>query len=231
MRSRNISRLQSVMVLFCISLTSILILSCSSSSGDNDGGNDNPQTYNASGTYVFDSGTGVLTATFTYSEFPGCGPSVCIETYDVDSITATTMVWNEGEEDMLIWERDSGIPDDITGIWDRIDDIGNTYELAIDANGSINVIADIVECSDGGQCNIITIVRIHTGAFVTGATVNTDGKSCTTLDGTCTINNVTPCGETFRVTAEYGVFGELSDYAITNPKGGTSQVEFRFDKP
>lgn len=230
MRNRRLKSIKLIMVLFCISLASILSLSCSSGDG-NDGDDNNPQTYNASGTYVYDSVAAVLTATFTYSEFLGCGPVVGVETNDVDSILATTMVWNDGEEDMLIWERDSGIPDDITGTWDRIDDDGNTYELTLDASGSIHVIADIVECSDGGQCNIKAIVMLHTGALLTGATVTADGMSCTTSDGTCTIINVMPCGEVFTTTASYPQFPDVSQNVSTLPNGGTSQVQLRFPSP
>jgi hypothetical protein len=229
MRNRYLKNIKLIMVVFCFSLTSIFILSCSSGSGDDD----NPQTYNASGTYVYDSESGILTATFTYSEFPGCGPGVGVETYDVDSISDTTMVWNEGEEDMLIWNRDSGIAGDIKGTWDHIDDDGNAYELTIDANGSINMIADIVECADSGggtQCNIKAIVKLHTNVLVTGATVTADGKICTTSDGTCTINNVSPCGETFRVTASYSYLADVSNNVITYSNGGTSEVRLRFDK-
>jgi hypothetical protein len=231
MRSRNLKNMKLFMVLFCITLTSLIILSCSSSSGDDDGGDDNPQTYNASGTYVYDSGTGILTATFTYSEFPGCGPGVGVETYDDDSISATTMVWNVGEEYMIIWNRDSGIAGDITGTWDHIDDIGNAYELTIDANGSINVIADIVECSDGTQCNIKAFVKAHTGVNVTGATVTADGKSCITSAGTCTINNVTPCGGTVMTTAIYLPLGYVGKNVYTYHNGGTSQVQLMFPSP
>ena len=230
MRNRYLINIKLIMLVFCLSLTSIFILSCSSGSGDDD----NPQTYNASGTYVYDSATGILTATFTYSEFPGCGPGVGVETYGVDSISDTTMVWNEGEEDMFVWNRDSGIAGDIKGIWDHIDDDGNAYELTIDANGSINMMADIVECADGdngggAQCNIKAIVKLHTNALVTGAIVTAEGKICTTSDGTCTINNVT-CGGTVRITASYSYFADVSNYVTTYSNGGTSEVHLRFDK-
>lgn len=231
MLNQNLKNMKLIMVLFCISLTSIFILSCSSASGDDDGNDDNPQTYNASGTYVYDSLTGILTATFTYSEFPGCGPGVGVETYDVDSISATTMVWNEGEENMLIWNRDSGISGDITGTWDHIDDDGNAYEQTIDANGSINVIGDIVECSDGAQCNIKAIVHLHNNSPLTGATVTADGKSCITSSGTCTINNVTPCGGTFTTTASYPHFPDVGKNVTTNTNGGTSQIQLKFPSP
>lgn len=231
MRSLNMKRMKLFMVLLCIFLTSSFILGCSSSSD----GDDTPRTYNASGTYVYDSETGILTATFTYSEFPGCGPGVGVETYDVNSISATTMVWNEGEEDMLIWDRDSGSAGDITGIWDRIDDDGNAYELTIEADGSIDLIADIIECTDGengggAQCNIKAIVSLHTGTVVTGAEVTADEKICTTSNGTCTINNVIPCGVNFKVTASYRDLNDVSNYATTYTTGGTSEVRLKFDK-
>lgn len=231
MLNRNLKSMKLTMVLFCIFLTSIFILSCSSANGDDDGNDDNPQTYNASGTYVYDSLTGIITATFTYSEFPGCGPGVGVETYDVNSISATTMVWNEGKEDMLIWNRDSGMAGDITGTWDHINDDGNSYEQTIDVNGSINVIADIVECSDGTQCNIKAIVMLWSNAPITGATVTADGKSCITSVGTCTINNVTPCGGIFMTTASYLHQNDVGKNVTTYPNGGTSQIQLKFASP
>ena len=228
MLNQNLKSMKLFLVLFCLSLTSILILSCSSDSGD---GDDNPQTYFASGTYDYNSGTGVLTATFTDSDFPGCGPVVGDETHDVDSISETTMVWNDGEEDMLVWDRDSGIADDITGTWDRIDDDGNVYELTLDADGSISVIADIVECSDSGQCNITATVRLWNLTNVTGAIVTAGGMNCTTSKGICTIYNVIPCGETFTTTASYTGQPDVSADVRTSSGGGTSAVTLTFPSP
>jgi hypothetical protein len=142
-----------------------------------------------------------------------------------------TMVWNEGEENMLIWNRDRGIAGDITGTWDYMDNAGNAYEQTIDANGSITVIADIVECSDGAQCNIKAIVKLHTGGNVNGATVTANGKSCITSAGTCTINNVIPCGGTFTTTASYINFNDVGKHVTTFPSGGTSQVQLKFPSP
>jgi len=231
MLNRNLKSIKRFMVLLCIFLTSIFTLSCCGISGDDNGDDDKLQTYYASGTYVYDPGTGILTATFTYSEFPGCGPVVGVETYDVDSISATTMVWNNGEEDMLVWNRDSGIAGDIIGTWDRIDDDGNAYELTIEANGSIGVIADIVECSGGGQCNIKTTVKLWNHRLVTGATVTAGGEICNTSNGICTLYNVTPCGETFTTTASYTGQNDISKNVRTYPNGGTSEVTLMFPSP
>jgi len=229
MRCPKLKIMKPIAILFFISLTLIIISSCCLS--DSSGGGDSPDTYTASGTYVYESGTGILTATFTYSEFPGCGPGVGVETYIVDSISETTMVWDPGTEDMQTWERDSGAAGDITGTWDRMEDNGNVYELTLDADGSVSLIADIVECSGGyTRCNIKAIVTLHTGATAEGAIVTADGKVCTTSSGTCTINDVTPCGDVFTVTASYYIVSDVSTDVFTDPNGGTSEVRLKFEK-
>lgn len=171
-----------------------------SSGGGDDGGDIEPQTYTASGTYVYDQGTGILIATFTSSEFPeDCGPSVGIETHDVNSLTETTMVWDEGEEYVLTWARDSGTAGDITGTWDFVDEGGNAFEVNINADGTMTVIGEIVDCGDGGGGQSDTI----TGE--SGNQVSLDGiwnGTCVSDldDGSSEIEQLTISGLTFTMT-------------------------------
>ena len=81
------------------------------------------------------------------------------------------------------------------------------------------------------QCNINAIVMLPTGGLLTGATVTADAKGCTTASGTCTINNVAPCGGTFTVTASYPNQDDVSGNVATNPNGGTSIVRLKFEPP
>ena len=115
--------------------------------GDDNGGGVEPQSYSASGTYVYDSNTGILTFTFVSSTFPDCGPRVGVETVQVDSITETIMIWDGGD---MTWTRGSGTSDDITGTWNYTDDDGNSYNATIESNGTMSVTGEIVECGSGG---------------------------------------------------------------------------------
>jgi len=125
-------------------------ISCGGSSGGgsdggNDGGNNTPQTYTASGNYVYNPDTGMLVLTFVLSDFIGCGPTVGDENKNVDSITATTMHW---VEDNMTWTRDSGTADDILGTWDWVDEDGNAYEITFNNDFSMDIVAEIVDCDD-----------------------------------------------------------------------------------
>ena len=144
MRSGFFKSLKIIMVLLCVGLLSILTFSCDGGGGD-DGADNTPQTYTASGTYTYDSDTGVLAFTITNSNFTGCGPDVGDDTEDVESISETTMYWPENN---MLWERDSGTAGDITGTWDWVDEDGNAYEINIDSDGTLVVIGEIVDCGD-----------------------------------------------------------------------------------
>lgn len=138
-------------IILIIGLISVFMLSCSGSSGSSDNDDpagDPPQIYTASGTYDYDSETGVMAATFTSSEFTACGPEVGSFEINVNSISETTMVWDEGEDDETTLIRDSGTAGDIVGTWDFADEDGNDYELNIGADGTVVVIGEIVVCLD-----------------------------------------------------------------------------------
>lgn len=143
-------------IIFTIGIASVFMLSCSGSSGggdgnDNDSANTAPQSYTASGTYTYNSNTGELTTNLTTSDFPTCGPNVGVDTITVDSVTATTMTWDEGEDGEIKWTRDSGTSGNIVGTWDFVDEYGNTYEANIDDDGSVLVIGEIINCGDDAQ--------------------------------------------------------------------------------
>jgi len=135
------------------SLTYIVLLKNLSLGGDDEGANNIPQTYTASGTYTYNPDTGVLVFNLTSSNFTGCGPDEGQETINVDSLTATTMHWIE---DDMTWTRDSGKAGDITGTWDWVDENGNAYEANVDGDGAIVVIGEVVDCDGNGNVNIST---------------------------------------------------------------------------
>jgi hypothetical protein len=138
-----------VTFLFVIGTVCIIGTGGDSGGGDGDGGGGGntsaPQTYTASGTYNFNSDTGELVLTFANTDFLGCGPSVGAEDHDVESITITTMILNQGEEREMAWTRDSGTDGDITGTWDFEED-GNTWEITFNADMTVSVIGKIITC-------------------------------------------------------------------------------------
>ncbi len=75
--------------------------------------------YDASGTYSYDPGTGILLVNFESTTFPqDCGPDeVGTESFEVISIGATNMIWIDNDGDEMTWTRDSGTAGDIVGTW------------------------------------------------------------------------------------------------------------------
>ena len=63
---------------------------------------DCPGTYTASGTYTYDSGTGILTVNTTSSNFVCHGPEVGTKQFTALSIESTTMTWLKDEEDWTV---------------------------------------------------------------------------------------------------------------------------------
>ena len=85
---------------FILVVLVMLFISCSSGGGG--GGDDDGDTHTANGTYIYDSGTGVLTLTITSSDFPNnCGPEVGIQASLVYAISETTITWDEGDDAMV----------------------------------------------------------------------------------------------------------------------------------
>jgi hypothetical protein len=139
-----------IVVLFCVGLLTAFALGCTSGGGGgggdgDDDGDNTPQTFTASGNYTYNPDTGMLVLTFVVSEFIACGPAVGDEFEDVDSITATIMHW---VDDDLTWTRDSGTADDILGTWNYVDEDGNAYEITFNNDGTMIVVADIIDCDD-----------------------------------------------------------------------------------
>ena len=151
MRNGILKGLNRLMVVCAIGLTAALVLSCGGSSGGSDDGDANnpPQTYSASGTYIYNADVGTLVMTFTSSDFGDCGPDVGVENHTVDSLLATTMILNEGEDNEIAFTRDSGTAGDILGKWVFTDDDGNTYNATFNNDLSVVVDGEIVVCDDG----------------------------------------------------------------------------------
>ena len=103
-------------------------------------------THNASGTYTWNSTTGVIILNVTNSDFICDGPDLDPDTITGVTITATTMTW---VEESMTWTRSSGTAGNIVGTWISTDSAtGNSYTLTFHANGTISVTGVIVQCGD-----------------------------------------------------------------------------------
>jgi hypothetical protein len=106
-------------------------------------------THTASGTYTWNSSTGVITWNWTSSNFVCDGPEVGTDTETGVTITSTTMTWSGG--DNMTWTRSSGTANDIVGTWTASDSTtGNSWTLTFNANDTVSVVGVIVQCGEGG---------------------------------------------------------------------------------
>lgn len=226
MKNGTLKSLKHITVVVIIGLISVFMLSCTGSSGggDGDGADNAPQTYTATGTYTYNPDTGALAGNFTSSEFTGCGPEVGSFEINVNSISETTMVWDEGGDDETTLIRDSGTAGDIVGTWDFADEDGNDYELNVGDDGSIVLIGDIVVCldDDGDDGNPGSGSGGATGTWSLSIVNDLDSRQTNTdcdidATGTDTLNFVQN-GSSFRFTTEEGntfngtVVGDLYSY-------------------
>lgn len=113
-------------------------------------------SHTASGTYTYDSGTGVLTMNWTSSDFTCNGPSVGSGNTSTAIVTATTMtgVGQDSNNNYFTWTRASGTTGDIVGTWTTTDSTtGNSYMLTFNTNGTMSVVGNIIQCggTNGGQ--------------------------------------------------------------------------------
>jgi len=118
------------------------------------------QSYSASGTYTYNSGTGILVTNFTSSNFEECGPKVGTAQFTVNSISSTTLTWTEDENEQMTWTRDGGTSGNIIGIWRYVDD-GNTYELEFYSNGSFAFSGHIINCGQDVEVSDFIIPRAN----------------------------------------------------------------------
>ena len=141
---------KTLIVTFLFIIGTVCIIGTGGSGGggsDDDSGGDTgaPQTYIASGTYTYNPDTGELALNTTNSDFIGCGPTVGTDVEDVESITTSVMLLNQGEENEMTWTRDSGTAGDITGVWNLEQD-GSTWEIKLNADLTFSVDAKIIAC-------------------------------------------------------------------------------------
>ena len=116
----------------------------------------------ASGTYTYNTGSGLLSMNWVSSNFICDGPTLGAKSETVTSLTATAMSWQGG----MTWSRASGTVGDILGTWSSTEpSTGNVYTITFSADGSIAVSSSIISCSGA---NLPTIA-------VPQATIQVDG--------------------------------------------------------
>ena len=108
-------------------------------------------THTASGTFAWNTTTGVLTTNWTSSDFTCGGPSIGTDIQAGVIITATTMTIPSKN---ITWTRSSGTAGNGAGTWTATDSAtGNSYTLTINTNGTLSLTGLIVRCGGGGGQN------------------------------------------------------------------------------
>lgn len=105
--------------------------------------------YTASGTYTWNSTTGIQTSNWASSNFTCSGPSAGSATTKTGVIiTSTTMTYDGGD----IWTRSiSGAASDIVGTWTFTNSTtGNSYTMTYNADGTVSLVGNIVSCGSAG---------------------------------------------------------------------------------
>jgi len=132
-------------------LLSVSLIACGGDGGDDDdGGNgDAGTTYTASGTYTYDSDTGVVVLNITNSDFSDdYTPVVGTMQVTVLSLTGTTMI-TEDEDGQMTWTRDSGTSGDPVGTWEYYDS-DEHIEMTLGADGSFSLTLEVLDNGDAG---------------------------------------------------------------------------------
>ena len=133
-----------------IPLVTILLLMssvfyCSSEDKKNDSTGKNSNEKSASGTYIYDSQTNILSMNFTSTSFECSGPEV--GTLEVEiSLSASEMEWLDNPH--IVWIRKSGEPNSIVGEWTTLSEDGNSYTLLINQDGTVVMEGTITQCDD-----------------------------------------------------------------------------------
>lgn len=126
-------------------------------------------THNASGTYIYNAGTGVLTVTTAVSDFFCEGLPIGTEVFTIVAITTDTMT---GSGDFPTWTRSpAGTANDIVGVWTFSDTgSGDTYTLTANGDGTFSLAAVLVDpevaldTDEDGTCNNTDIDDDNDGA-------------------------------------------------------------------
>ncbi|MBI4844423.1 MAG: InlB B-repeat-containing protein, partial [Nitrospirae bacterium] len=107
------------------------------------------ERHNASGTYNYNSATGLLQWNWTSSDFTCEGPEVGQGSDTVTTLNSTTLTW-EGGGDTTTWTRPSGPDGSILGIWTLSEiSTGNLFEITFNNNGTVTLIGFIARCGGG----------------------------------------------------------------------------------
>jgi hypothetical protein len=103
---------------------------------------------NATGTYYYNSATGILLLNLTNSDFIGCGPEAGESELEITSITPEQLTW-QAEDGQMVWTRDSGTSNDILGTWTYYDaQDGNQYIIHFEAEGHLAIVGYINHCPE-----------------------------------------------------------------------------------
>jgi hypothetical protein len=118
-------------------------------------------THTASGAYTWTPATGVITFTWTASDFVGCdGPSIGTKSQTGVTISGTTMIWTGNG---FNWTQTSGTPDSIVGTWTGTDPkTGNVFTAIFNSNGAVSASAIIYNagsCGNNGNQNLTANAR------------------------------------------------------------------------
>ncbi|MBT8350929.1 MAG: hypothetical protein KJO26_06825, partial [Deltaproteobacteria bacterium] len=109
-------------------------------------------------------------------------------------------------DDDITLARDSGTAGDIEGTWDWVDEDGNAYEITFNNDGSMSLVADIIDCDDidasgiwdvtftidlaGMDTNFLCVPGDAEGSDTRNVTfvINQTGNTFTMISGPTTLN-------------------------------------------
>lgn len=134
--------------------------------------NTSPNPGTASGTYTYNSGSGVLSLNWLNSTFVCGGATVGTETATVTSLAATTMTWTWTDGSSMTWTRSGGTAGSILGSWAYTETSnGDSIIVTFNVDGTITA-------TGATYCNSTTTPSTFT---FTGRV-----QDCTSATATCT---------------------------------------------
>ncbi|MEQ1533689.1 MAG: hypothetical protein HOO97_05845 [Sideroxydans sp.] len=131
----------------------------------------------ASGTYVFNATTGMLTLNWTSSNFLCNGPTLGTTTQPAGPITATSMPWGTQGVNNMVWQRATGVAGSILGTWASVPEpfSPNSWVITFDAAGTVSVTGVIAACGSTNGGNAGGPVTMSGHVYVAGSSVPIQG--------------------------------------------------------